>query len=295
MEQYQSYTNFLDLENLENEIWKPAVGFQNYMVSNYGRIKSLKRVSITANGARRTFPERIMRCQNYQGYLRTQLVVDGKSKTVKVHRVVAEAFLENPDKLPQINHIDENKQNNTLRNLEWCSVKYNMNYNNRQQRIFEKQLANGSVAKRVQEMKQAIIIRIKCTTTGEIFDSISDATRKYGVDSSSISKCLRGELNNTGKMLIDGKLYYLEWEKAEDTEVQELKVNLSKATIVKGKGKLYRNINTGLVFQGAREACEYFNLNPSSVKLSDSCNNPNIFRGKAEINGKIEKLKWEYV
>lgn len=208
----QSYTEILDLNDLEGEMWKPVVGFKNYLVSNLGRIKSLERTSVTGNDAKRTYLSRIMKCQTYQGYYRTQLIRDGKSVTVKVHRIVAQAFIPNPDNLPQVNHKDEDKSNNTVDNLEWCTAKYNVHYNGRQKRIFEKQLKNGTIDKRIEEMRQATIRKIKCINTGEIFNSIKEASLKYSIDSSSITKCAKHKLNYCGKVKINGKIEKLKWE-----------------------------------------------------------------------------------
>lgn len=74
------------------------------------------------------------------GYLQVYLYKDGKRKFCKIHRLVASAFLDNPDNLPQVNHKDENKTNNNVENLEWCTSKYNCNYGTRGLRITENQL-----------------------------------------------------------------------------------------------------------------------------------------------------------
>ena len=65
------------------------------------------------------------------GYKYVNLSKNNKTKTYRVHRLVAKAFIDNPEKLPQINHIDENKSNNQVNNLEWCTAKYNVNYGDR--------------------------------------------------------------------------------------------------------------------------------------------------------------------
>ena len=69
------------------------------------------------------------------GYLRVNLYKDGKMKHYCVHRLVTEAYIPNPDNLPQINHKDENKTNNCLQNLEWCDCKYNINYGTHKERV----------------------------------------------------------------------------------------------------------------------------------------------------------------
>ena len=69
------------------------------------------------------------------GYLRVGLYKDGKAKKYLIHRLVAEAYIPNPDNLPQVNHKDENKENNCLQNLEWCDPKYNINYGTRNDKV----------------------------------------------------------------------------------------------------------------------------------------------------------------
>lgn len=97
------------------EVWKPIVGYEGrYEVSNLGMVRQgEKSVSQYKDG---------------KGYLRVFLCKDGKQRNVKVHRLVALAFIPNPDNLPCVNHKDEVKTNNQVDNLEWCDWKYNINY-----------------------------------------------------------------------------------------------------------------------------------------------------------------------
>ena len=106
---------------MQDEIWKDVVGYEQfYQVSNKGRVRRKKNGSIAAL---RTFPN---------GYKNALLSHDGTRKagwhSVLVHRMVAMAFIPNPDNLPQINHKDRDKANNCVENLEWCTVQYNNNY-----------------------------------------------------------------------------------------------------------------------------------------------------------------------
>lgn len=112
----------------ENEIFVDIEGYEGlYQVSNLGRVKSLN--------YNHTNQEKIIKFgENKDGYLLVSLCKNGKSKTCKVHRLVANAFLENLNNLPQVNHIDENKTNNIVSNLEWCDAKYNNTYGTCQQR-----------------------------------------------------------------------------------------------------------------------------------------------------------------
>lgn len=108
------------------EIWKPIEDYDGYYISNYGRVKSYKVDKI--NG-------KIMKpCKSTKGYLQIDISLDGRKREhrvhLAVHRLVARAFIPNPDNLPQVNHKDENKENNVVSNLEWCDAKYNCNYGN---------------------------------------------------------------------------------------------------------------------------------------------------------------------
>lgn len=157
------------------EIWKPVKGYEGlYEVSNAGRIKS-----VCAGRWKTTIIRKLV--VDKDGYLTVNLKSNGKYRCLKVHRIVAEAFISNPDKLPQVNHIDENKQNNAVSNLEWCTCKYNNNFNDRPKRFMkpvEQLTVDGEIIKR--------------------FDSVNDAARSIGVNPASISGVLSGRRVKTG-------------------------------------------------------------------------------------------------
>ena len=94
----------------------------HYMVDAKGNVFSLKRKKIMAP------------CKSNNGYMQVHLSIDGVVKSHKIHRLVAKAFIPNPYNLPQVNHKDEDKTNNCVENLEWCTQSYNMNYNDGQKR-----------------------------------------------------------------------------------------------------------------------------------------------------------------
>lgn len=101
------------------EIWKDIKGYEGYyQVSNQGNVKTIKD-SINKLRAFGSLPS---------GYKQVTLCKDGKCKSFLVHRLVAEAFIPNPDNLPIINHKDEDKTNNIVSNLEWCTYQYNTQY-----------------------------------------------------------------------------------------------------------------------------------------------------------------------
>lgn len=103
------------------EIWKDVVGFEGYyQVSSLGRVMSLNR---KYSGEHLMSPTK-----DKMGYMIVCLRKQGYKGNKKVHRLVAEAFIPNPDNLPQVNHKDEDKTNNNVENLEWCDCRYNINY-----------------------------------------------------------------------------------------------------------------------------------------------------------------------
>ena len=106
------------------EIWKPIKGYEKlYEVSNFGKIKSLKKKII------------LKQFKNTNGYFQVELWKNKKGKQFLVHKLVAESFILNINNFPFINHIDENKENNCTNNLEWCTAKYNCNYGTRNSRL----------------------------------------------------------------------------------------------------------------------------------------------------------------
>lgn len=114
---------------MKDEIWRDVNGYEGlYEVSNLGRVRSL---NYNKTGEIRMLIVQKHRC----GYLQVGLWKDGKHKTCTVHRLVAEAFIPNPDNLPEVNHINEDKQSNIVTNLEWCNAAYNSNYGTRNERI----------------------------------------------------------------------------------------------------------------------------------------------------------------
>ena len=118
-----------------------------------------------------------------KGYERVHLYKDKKGKYFKIHRLVAMAFIPNPDNLPQVNHRDENKTNNRVDNLEWCTQEYNLNYGTATRRT---QLANtnGKLSKPVlQYTLEGIFIKE--------WKSTMDVQRNLGFYQSSISECCR--------------------------------------------------------------------------------------------------------
>lgn len=104
------------------EIWKDVVGYEGlYKVSNLGNVISL-------NYRKTNKPKKLSYNVNHKGYLDVHLTKNRTSKHKIIHRLVALAFIPNPNNLPQINHIDGNKQNNNVNNLEWCDNSQNQKH-----------------------------------------------------------------------------------------------------------------------------------------------------------------------
>lgn len=124
--------------------------------------------------------------KNQLGYLHICLYKNNKQKSFYVHRLVAEAFLPNPDNLPCVNHKDEDKTNNNVKNLEWCSFSYNNSYGTRIERVSEKN-TNGKRSKPV----------LQYTLDGQLireWPSARQAERESGFNYGAVAACCRGEL-----------------------------------------------------------------------------------------------------
>ena len=172
------------------EEWRDIIEYEGlYQISNKGRVKSL--------GNNKNRKEKILSLKPINGYIRVFLYKNGKPKPYSVHRLVAIAFIPNPNNYPEVNHIDEDKTNNIVENLEWCDKKYNMNYGTRNNRAGKK-ISENRKGKYLYD-KNPKATKVKCITTGEVFNCIKEASKKYNVIYQSISKCCRGERNYAGK------------------------------------------------------------------------------------------------
>ena len=112
---------------------KPVCGYEgHYVVDQFGRVYGVDRITtVQDNGRIYEKPisgKQMKQSMHPKGYKTVTLTKDGKTKTVYVHRIVAEAFIDNPDNLPMVNHKDEDKTNNFVENLEWCTASYNRTY-----------------------------------------------------------------------------------------------------------------------------------------------------------------------
>lgn len=160
------------------EEWKTIEGYENYKVSNFGRIKSLN--------YNRTGVEKILKpAKHRDGYLLVYLCRNGKGKWFLLHRLVAEAFLPNPEGFEQVNHRNEDKTNNVVDNLEWCSRWYNMHFGTMQERAAASKINHPALSKAVEASKYPDFRTIELR-----FASTQEAKRN-GYAQSNVSACCR--------------------------------------------------------------------------------------------------------
>lgn len=167
------------------EIWKDIKGYEGlYQVSNYGKIKSLSRHIIRINGNYLIDKDKLLKQKkNPKGYVSVSLCKKGVIKYRMIHRLVAEAFIPNPNNYPCVNHKNENKVDNRLENLEWCSYTYNNEYNNR--------------AKKVGVIKSKPIYHF--TVGGDfinIYKNSYEAEKETNISRRTIIRCCKKEKNN---------------------------------------------------------------------------------------------------
>ena len=137
---------------MEEEIWKPIVGYEGlYEISTLGRIKRLEKLVVNKIGSNapflRKFPERYVTDSGKSNrYSKVGLLKNKETKYFNIHRLVAEAFIPNPDNKPEVNHIDGIKNNNTVSNLEWCTPRENTQHILKLRRSQSKKWGNASLS-----------------------------------------------------------------------------------------------------------------------------------------------------
>lgn len=161
------------------EEWRLIANTNNrYAVSSLGRIKSLGGRVPCGLGRERGYKEKILTpMQNNKGYLKIRLL--GQNRLV--HRLVAEAFIDNPNVYPIVNHKDENRQNNTVENLEWCNYKYNSNYGHCKEKL-----------SKLQNLRKKKVIQIDLDGGRTEWESLRQIERELGFNHSNISNCCKG-------------------------------------------------------------------------------------------------------
>lgn len=178
---------------MDKIIWKPVPGYEAlYEVSNAGDVRNTEYLSSRTNCIiSRPVPRVLRQETSHDGYKRVVLSNNGKHRHFSVHRLVAMAFVPNPNNMPQINHIDENPANNRADNLEWCNGKQNCNHGGHCQRIAIRQTNNPSRSKPVRQLDM----------DGNFikeYPSTREAERQTGVACEQISRCCKGRNHHAG-------------------------------------------------------------------------------------------------
>ena len=233
---------FPDYDWDDNEVWK---AFYDYKVSSFGRIFSIK-----SNRYLSPFKH---------NYSYIDLTINGEVKKYSVHRLVATLFIPNPDNLPDVNHIDENRFNNRADNLEWCTAKYNTNYGTAINRIIDTKYKKGLTTP---------IYAINTKTDKNIFfKSIKQCSKLLGVGERNIKRCLVDHKGSLRNYVFCYKNDY------NEATVKEL---ISKA---KGSSKYERDyIIDGQWIKGSKNAQIALGVTRSSLSSA-------IRNGRSEVKG----------
>lgn len=177
------------------EHWKTIKGYEQlYNVSSYGNVESLKRIVPTKGNSTRISHGRLLKTiKKSIGYRQVTLSKLGGQKIYLVHRLVAQAFLPNPNNLPQVNHIDGNKENNNLENLEWCTHKQNAVHARRV--LGQHSWHWGKLGKDTPTAKPILQLSLDGSLVKR-WDCALDAVREHGFDSGCISRVAKGIRNH---------------------------------------------------------------------------------------------------
>ena len=175
---------------MKDEEWRPVLGYENsYEVSNTGRVRSLNYIG------KKIVQERVV-CDNGNGYGRITLYKNNVGRRKYIHRLVAEAFLPNPENKPQVDHIDGDPGNNQVENLRWCSNLENSNYELTRKHRSDNAYCRGRTgalnpnAKPVAQILNGVCLKI--------WESASVASRELGISFKNISACAHGKRRVAG-------------------------------------------------------------------------------------------------
>ena len=172
-----------------SEVWKPVKGYEGiYEVSDLGRVRSLPRMLTDSKGRRHPVPMKILRAHNRKGYVGYRLCNGSAIVEFSAHRLVAMAFIPNPDNLPIVNHRDENPKNNQVSNLEWCDISYNTRYGTGVERAQANHVYHRKAVEQLTKDGQQV-----ATSKG-----VKEASRATGADASVIVRVCKGRHETAG-------------------------------------------------------------------------------------------------
>lgn len=238
------------MTNIENQdtIWKTYPGYPFIQANQFGEIRIKDRYAGGRGGSRRLYKGHILKqYKGHGGYLYVSFGVKGKTVNLRVHRVVATCFIPNPNNLPEVNHKDNNRTNNAVSNLEWCTSKYNNTY--------KKNFGTSQA-----EIQGHHIIAVNLET-GKVlyFESQSEAARCLGVNLGSVNNVVKGRLNQAGGY----------WFTEDESEITKGKIQEIKNSMYFLGGVIAVNLETKevLCFESQSEAS--LKLGASTGNISD--------------------------
>lgn len=197
-------------ETREEEVWKIFPDYPFIEVSNLGRVRTKDRYVPNGKGKRLVKGRILKQYANKDGYMYVSSSVNGKNICLRVSRLVAICFLPNPNNYPEVNHIDCNRANNVVSNLEWCTSQYNTAYRDKL----------GHTAKHNAPKKPVIAVNLE---TGKVlhFESQAEAERHLGISNQRINDVLKGRNKTAG-----GYLFTENESEITEEKIQEIRANM---------------------------------------------------------------------
>ena len=269
---------------MDDEIWNDVVGFEGfYEVSDKGNIRSIDRKILRKDGVE-VFQKGVIlkKCLSH-GYHTVCLNKNGDRKVVRVHRLVAEAFIPNYENKPYIDHINTIKTDNRVENLRWVTQKEN----------FHNPVSINTWKESIKYRKNPRSRKVVCLNTREVFETIVEAAKRYNIDANDggIQRCCEGKYKYRGIDPISNEklvwVYYSDFIRMSDDDIiDKLKTERNHFR------KQVRCITTGKMFKDAIDAAKYYGIKcPSTIR--DVCNK----RKKTTYNGldSNQRLEWEFV
>lgn len=200
----------------ENVIWKTYPDYSFLQANQFGEIRTIDRVIICSDGRKRFVKGRVLKQYLHSnGYLSIHFSVNGKIVNLMVHRIVAACFLSNPNNLPEVNHIDNDRTNNCASNLEWCTRGYNEAY---KKNFGTSQADISGLSVFAVDLKTGKVLRFKTR---------AEASRQLGINETCICWVVNGKLNTSGG-------YWFTENENEITEkkIREIKANMRSRPVI---------------------------------------------------------------
>lgn len=283
---------------MKEEIWKPINGYENiYLISSYGRVWNIKY-------------NKIMKNQQKHGYLALTLTKDKKQKGYLIHRLVALHFIPNPNNYPQVNHMDENKQNNHVENLEWCTSQYNNNYGTRNKRISKKnkhkpkshetrlKISKSKMGQCASEETKRKLSELKRGAGNPFYGKRHSNETKEKISKANSGRIVSDEVKLKISNSTKGEKNYFYGK----THTLETKMKISESNIGKNAGgnnpSAKKVICDGKIFECAKDCADYYNIVAGTMRswLNGQHNIPQEFYNKGlryldeQINNNIQGI-----